>query len=211
MSSGRQSRPPLDAITPTPRSVIAVEGIDGSGKSRFAANLASELEGAGHQARLIHVDDFRRTLDFSGLAPADESSLYYDHYFDFSKAGAVVVSQLAGPPDGAIAILEGVMALRAKLPAGTPLVVLEVSPEEARRRIVARDQAKGRTPEEIAARIDRRYFPAHARYLAAFDPLGRADVVVDNEDWERPRVVRRNDARLPPAVVAALDRLLPAR
>ena len=53
-------------------------------------------------------------------------------------------------------ILEGVMLLRAALPAGTPLIVLEVSAAEARRRILARDEAKGRTPLEIAGRIDRR-------------------------------------------------------
>ena len=102
------------------------------------------------------------------------------------------------------------MLLRAALPAGTPLIVLEVSAAEARRRILARDQAKGRTPEEIAGRIDRRYFPAQARYRAACDPLGRADLVIDNEDWAHPRVVRRNDARFAPEIAAVLDRLLPA-
>ena len=115
-----------------------------------------------------------------------------------------------GAADGAVTVLEGVMLLRAPLPAGTPLIVLEVSAAEARLRILARDEAKGRTPVEIAGRIDRRYFPAQARYRAAWDPLGRADLVVDNEDWRRPRVVRRSDARFPPGVAAALDRLLQA-
>ena len=107
-------------------------------------------------------------------------------------------------------ILEGVMLLRAALPAGTPLIVLEVSAEEARRRILARDQAKGRTPEEIAGRIDRRYFPAQARYRAECDPLDGADVMIDNEDWAHPRVVRRSDLRFPPPIAAALDRVLGA-
>ena len=87
------------------------------------------------------------------------------------------------------------MPLRAARAAGSPLIVLEVSADEARRRIVARDQAKGRTPEEIAGRIDRRYFPAQARYRAAFDPLGRADLVIDNEDWDAP--ARRAPQRRP--------------
>lgn len=191
-----------------PRSAIAVDGLDGSGKSRFATALADALTRAGRPATLLHVDDFRRAIDFSGLTPAEEASLYYDRYFDFMDAGATLATALAGPPDGAIAILEGVMVLRAELPAATPLVVLEVSPEEARRRIVARDQPKGRTPADIAGRIDRRYFPAQARYRAAFDPLERADLVVDNEDWARPRVLRRSDARLAPGVAAVLDRLL---
>jgi hypothetical protein len=155
----------------------------------------------------VHVDDFRRPLDFSGLTPEAEAALYYEGYYDFAALDAALAPVLEH--GGALTVLEGVMPLRATLPVGAPLIVLEVSVAEARRRIVARDQAKGRTPEEIAGRIDRRYFPAQARYRAAFDPLGRADLVIDNEDWTRPRVVRRTDARFPPEVAAALDRLLP--
>ena len=193
-----------------PRSAIAVDGLDGSGKSRFATALADALTAAGRLAALLHVDDFRRPLDFAGLAPPEEASLYYDHYFDFPGLANALVTELAGPADGAVVLLEGVMVLRAGLPAGTPLVVLEVSPGEARRRIIARDQAKGRTPAEIAGRIDRRYFPAQARYRADFDPPARADLIVDNEDWTRPRAIRRSDARLPPDLAAVLDRLLVA-
>jgi uridine kinase len=203
MSAGRQSRPALEAT------LIAVDGLDGSGKSRFAAALAAALSAAGYPASLVHVDDFRRPLDFSGLAPEAEAALYYERYFDFAALDAALAPALHGAAGGALTVLEGVMPLRATLPAGSPLIVLEVSVPEARRRILARDQAKGRTPEEIAGRIDRRYFPAQARYRAAFDPLGRADLVIDNEDWTRPRVARRNDSRLSPGVAAVLDRLLP--
>lgn len=202
------AHPPASLNLTGPRSAIAVDGLDGSGKSRFAAAVAHALIGAGRPATLLHVDDFRCPLDFAGLAPAEESALYYDHYFDFPGVANALAAELAGPADGAVAILEGVMVLRAGLPAGIPLVVLEVSAEEARRRIVARDQAKGRTPAEIAGRIDRRYFPAQVRYRADFDPAARADLIVDNEDWTRPRLRRRRDARLPPEVAAVLDRLL---
>ncbi len=193
---------------PTGR-LIVVDGLDGSGKSRFAAALSAALSSVGAPASLIHVDDFRRPLDFSGLAPEAEAELYYDRYFDFAALDAALAPSPLDETGGAITVLEGVMPLRAARAAGAPLIVLEVSTDEARRRIVARDQAKGRTPEEIAGRIDRRYFPAQARYRASFDPLGRADLVIDNEDWDRPRVVRRNDARFPREVVAVLDRLLP--
>jgi uridine kinase len=191
-----------------PGLVIAVDGLDGSGKSRFASAFASTLSAAGVPASLMHVDDFRRPLDFAGLAPADEAALYYDRYFDFAALDAALAVALGGSSGAATIVLEGVMPLRATLPAGSPLVVLEVSEVEARRRIVARDQSKGRTTEEIAGRIDRRYFPAQERYRAAFDPLGRADLLIDNEDWTRPRVARRNDTRFPREVAAVLDRLL---
>jgi uridine kinase len=192
-----------------PATLVVVDGLDGSGKSRFAALLAAALSSEGAPASLMHVDDFRRPLDFSGLAPGAEAALYYERYFDFAALDAALAQASGAQTGGAVTVLEGVMPLRATRAADAPLIVLEVSTDEARRRIVARDQAKGRTPEEIAGRIDRRYFPAQTRYRAAFDPFGRADLVIDNEDWGRPRVVRRNDARFPREVVAALDRLLP--
>ena len=192
------------------RVVVAVDGLDGSGKSRFAASLAAALSAAGRPASLLHVDDFRRPTDFSQLAPEAESALYYERYFDFAAVGERLSAWAQGAADGAVIILEGVMLLRAALPSGTPLIVLEVSAAEARRRILARDQAKGRTPEEIAGRIDRRYFPAQARYRAACDPLGLADLVIDNEDWAHPRVVRRSDVRFAPEIAAVLDRVLAA-
>ena len=190
--------------------MVAVDGLDGSGKSRFAASLAAELSAGGRPASLLHVDDYRRATDFSHLAPEAESTLYYDRYFDFAAVGEALSAWAQGAADGAVIILEGVMLLRAALPSGTPLIVLEVSAAEARRRILARDQAKGRTPEEIVGRIDRRYFPAQARYRVACDPLGHADLVVDNEDWAHPRVERRSDARFAREIAAALDRVLAA-
>jgi uridine kinase len=193
-----------------PRLVVAVDGLDGSGKSRFAGSLTAALSAAGRPASLLHVDDFRRPTDFSQLEPEAESALYYERYFDFGAVGDALSVWTPGATDGAVIILEGVMLLRAALPAGTPLIVLEVSAAEARRRILARDRAKGRTPEEIAGRIDRRYFPAQARYRAACDPLGLADLVIDNEDWAHPRVVRRSDVRFAPEIAAALDRVLAA-
>ena len=192
------------------RVVVAVDGLDGSGKSRFAAALADALSADGRPASLLHVDDFRRPTDFSQLASEAESALYYERYFDFGAVGDALSAWAQGPADGAVLVLEGVMLLRAPLPAGAALIVLEVSAAEARRRILARDQAKGRTPEEISGRIDRRYFPAQARYRAACDPSRLADVVIDNEDWAHPRVLRRSDLRLEPPIAAALDRVLGA-
>jgi uridine kinase len=191
------------------RSLVAIDGTDGSGKSHFARALAGAIEAAGRPAVLLHVDDFRVTTPFEGASAEDEAALYYDRYYDFGALSAALATFLAGPADGAVAVLEGVLVLRAELPAETPLVVLEVSPAVARERILTRDRAKGRTAEEIARRIERRYGPAQTRYRTAFDPIGRADLLIDNDDWTSPRVVRRADGRFPAPVAAGLDRLLP--
>lgn len=191
------------------RSVVAIDGPDGSGKSHFAEGLVAAVEAAGGTAVLLRVDDFRVPIDFEGGGAARELSRYYDDYYDFAALDRALSAFLGGAADGAIAIVEGVLVLRATLPAETPLIVLEVSLQVARRRILERDRAKGRSPQEIARRIERRYLPAQARYRAAFDPLARADVLVDNDDWTSPRVLRRADGRFPPPVAAGLARLLP--
>jgi len=185
--------------------IVAVEGIDGSGKSRFAAAMADACRADGMPATVLHIDDFRRELDFTGLDGEAEAARYYERYFDLAALDRELAA-LAAPAAGVeVAIVEGVFALRvAAVAAGAPLVLLAVSAEEARRRILRRDRAKGRSDEEINRRIARRYFPARDRYYAELDPEARADAIVDNEDWQRPRLVRRAPGRFP----APIERLL---
>ena len=187
--------------------IVGIDGLDGSGKSRLAVALADTLTAAGHPATLLHVDDFRRPLDFQGLDELAEKALYYDQYYDFAALGQALAERARAAIPGAVTIVEGVMLLRAPLPAGTWLILLDARSEEARNRILARDRAKGRSPEEIEHRIAFRYFPAQARYWFENDPGARAHAVIDNTDWRRPRVVRRAPD-LPPVLARALDAVL---
>jgi uridine kinase len=213
------------------RDVVAVDGVDGSGKSQFAAALAAacQEEGAG-PVIIFRVDDFRRPMP---PVPADteEAVVYYDAYYDFALLKECLAKFLAGAAavtiprfdprlerlegtheisfaDARLAIVEGVFVLRATSLTRASLVVLEVNEAEARRRIMERDVAKGRTREVVEHRMNKRYFPAQRRYRAAFDPARAADVVVDNADWSAPRIVRAEPARLPPLVARALARVV---
>lgn len=213
------------------RVVIAIDGLDGSGKSRFAVSFAEacEAEGAGRVV-VLRVDDFRRPMP--AVSPdASEADVYYDAYYDFALLEECIARFLEGAPaatiprfdpktermegeqsisfEGArVAILEGVFVLRATSVTRATVVVLEVDEEEARRRILARDMAKGRSREVVEHRMNKRYFPAQRRYRQAFEPARRADVVIDNGDWTAPRLVRAPDAGLPPLVARALARVV---
>ena len=107
-----------------------------------------------------------------------------------------------------VAIVEGVFPLRIPAVTAGVLVFLDASPEEARRRIIERDQHKGRSRAETERRIDRRYFPAQQRYHAALSPRDRADVLIDNERPTAPRVVRCDVRRAPVELRAVLERVL---
>jgi uridine kinase len=190
----------------TNRRILAVDGIDGSGKSQFAAALAATCGAGGVVATVLHVDDFRREIDFAGLDADAEAALYYEHYFDLPALDGKLASLAAG--DAELVIVEGVFTLRVPtVAAAAALVALTVSPDEARRRILARDRHKGRTDDDINHRIAHRYFPAQQRYRAAFDVLGRAAAVVDNDDWRSPRVVRHTPGQLPTPVERLLEGL----
>jgi uridine kinase len=182
--------------------IVAVDGLDGSGKSRFAAVLAAACAADGVPATVLHVDDFKRELDFAGLTAEAEASLYYERYYDLAALDGQLASfQNDRAGAAGLAIVEGVFTLRLPaVAAAGALVVLTVSADEARRRIQARDRRKGRSEDEINHRIARRYFPAQARYRAELDPDARAAAIVDNDDWRRPRVVRHTPGRLPPPV-----------
>lgn len=215
------------------RSLISIDGLDGSGKSRFSRALAAACEEEGGAPVFVfRVDDFRRPL--GALPPdADEAAVYYERYYDFALLDECLRRFLAGAPDASIprfdaarevldgeqrlefgearvALLEGVFPLRARTAADGVLVLLEVSEDEARRRILARDMARGRTREIVEHRMNNRYFPAQRAYRAAFDPVRRADVVIDNERWERPRLLRHETNRLPRPVENALARVVPS-
>lgn len=215
------------------RALVSVDGLDGSGKSRFARALAAACEAElGAPVFVFRVDDFRRPL---GAVPAgsDEAAVYYERYYDFALLDDCLRRFLAGAPGASIprfdngrevvdgeqrlefgaarlALLEGVFPLRARAAEDGALVLLEVSEEEARRRILDRDMARGRSRDVVEHRMNNRYFPAQRAYRAAFDPVRRADVIVDNQHWERPRLLRRETSRLPRPVENALRALVPS-
>jgi len=218
--------------TPRPaRLVVAIDGIDGSGKSILADRLAKAFAADGLGTVLFHVDDFRRPVDWSRTDRA-EVDLYYDEYYDldaldrclsaFQDGGGTTQAALFDQPSGrvgplreieltgvAVAIVEGIFVRR--LPAvlnSAVVMVIETSAPEARRRLLVRDSAKGRSQAEIAHRIAARYFPAQDRYRASLDPHRSPAVVIDNERPTAARLLSLDSARVPPVVERAVRRLL---
>ena len=212
--------------------LLAVDGVDGSGKSVFADQLAAALRDAGIETVLLRVDDYRRSVDWQRPDRA-EADAYHDDYYALDELDAGVRALLAGAEALAIplfdsvagqrsggvktvhlpgagpraVVVEGVFALRVDaVRQGGGHIYLHTSFPEAHRRVVARDTARGRTAADVRHRIERRYFPAQERYLRDWDPAGRAAVLVDHERLGDPRVVRFDGARLGPPIVEAAVR-----
>jgi uridine kinase len=211
------------------RAIVTVDGIDGSGKSTFARRLVEVLGPAGV---LLAVDDFRRPVDWNTPGKT-ELDLYYHRRYDLIALDNCLRAFRDGQPscrfrgfDGArealgaeqeiqfgaalVAVVEGVFVARLRSSVDALPIYVDIPRDEAVRRIRQRDQAKGRTLQEVQHRIDQRYFPAHDRYLQEQQPRDRAAVLFDNRDPAAPRVMH---ARLPMGpgwapVRAALEKLL---
>ena len=195
---------------PGARQLVTVDGIDGSGKSIFARRL---VEALGASAALLAVDDFRRPVKWPVDDPAQELELYYHHRYDLPALDGCVRAFLAGATecsfprfDGATEtlgpsrtvsfngvthlVVEGVFVARLPSAAEALSVYVDITLDESRRRVLARDVSASRPLQEVTRRMDRRYYPAHERYQREHDSRNRAALLVDNGDPAQP-VLRR--------------------
>src|SRR4030042_3571999 len=72
--------------------VIGINGIDGAGKTEFAASLETYLKAAGYKTQLIHLDDFHNSKMIR-YAGEDEADNYYNKSFDIN----LIVEKLLSP------------------------------------------------------------------------------------------------------------------
>jgi len=195
---------------------VAVDGRTCAGKTSFGHELAAALRGLGRPTMRASLDDFKnpwreaRELGYDRLTGEG----YYRNAYDFGSArdlllgpagpdgsGAVVLcghdpltgedhrdEVISAPPD-AVLIIDSVFAFRPEYNEFWEYRIwLEVDAGLALQRGIARDAAREGT--EDARRVHRdRYGGAEAIYLAEVGPLRLADLVIDNRDFARPRII----------------------
>jgi uridine kinase len=200
----------------TGRLRVAVDGLTGAGKTSFGHELAAALRGVGRATMRASMDNFKYPWRHAREHGYDRISGegYYRNAYDFGAARDLLLGP-AGPagsgdvalcghdpltgadhrkekisaPQGAILVVDSVFAFRAEYnDCWEYRIWLEVDPGVALRRGIARDSAAEGAEE--AARVHRdRYHAAEMIYLAEADPQSLADVIIDNRDIKRPRIL----------------------
>lgn len=193
---------------------IGVTGPDASGKSFLADRLSGSLRDMGCAVQLVHVDDFHRprseryagsrpeylkyleqSIDLDALveqvlAPARTSGSLDTqllHLDILSDTRTVNREYRVGPET--IVIVEGVFLLMERVRAHLDQVIfLQVDDEELVRRGSIRDADLLGT--DVERRFREKYLPAQKLLFSAQPPEIHADIVVDNNDWRTPYVVR---------------------
>jgi uridine kinase len=197
---------------------VAVDGLTGAGKTSFGHELAAALRGHGRATMRASIDDFKHPWRHAREHGYDRTTGegYYRNAYDFASARDLLLGP-AGPagsgevvlcghdpltgadhrdktisaPAGAILIVDSVFAFRPQYnDCWEYRIWLDVDPATALRRGIARDSAAEGAEE--AARVHRdRYHAAEAIYLAEVDAHFLADLIIDNRNFKRPRVLPR--------------------
>lgn len=188
-------------------------GADASGKTRFAALFSEYLALQGVGSAVVSIDDFHNpaALRRQGENPQDA---YYRNAFDLGRLVAEVLepwkrtgslhrtlSCLRLESDrydltltinlnpGDVMLLEGSLLFRPPILSYLDTkIFLDVSFPEILRRAQRRDVP--RFGPEILEAYREKYIPVQKRYFLEFSPKDSADLLIENEDYENPRILR---------------------
>lgn len=192
--------------------VVGISGIDTSGKTVFAKGLAEHLRKQGFAVQKISLDDFhnKKKVRYEGKSQAEN---YFRKSFDLKT----IVEKLLKPvrekksfktnlilldlftdryevrkkysfSPKTIVVFEGVFLFRKELSKYVDYkIFLQIPFKESKKRAAKRDvPVHGRS---VLKKYDEKYLPAQKNYLKKFPPQKTADLVIDNTDFNNPKIV----------------------
>lgn len=204
----------IAGLHPDRRIRIAIDGVDGAGKTMLADALAPHIVARGRAVIRASVDDFHnpravryargryspdgffldsydypafRRLLLDPLGP-EGSGRYTAIYFDHRADAAVAAIGRQAPPSAAL-IVDGIFLHRPELRACWDLsIFLHVTTATSLTRNAAREGLFGPLDPETPA--NRRYVGGQQRYLSECAPMQAADIVIDYNDLAAPHVLK---------------------
>lgn len=199
--------------------LAAIDGVDASGKTTLADAVAAGLHAQGKNAVRVSIDHFHNPAAIRARRGALSPEGFFYDSFDLEALQACVIqpvrenrgsilsgiyddthkSRLAPDPipvtDDLLVILDGIFLHRDELFACWDFsIFLDVSFETVLKRAAQRDQVLFGSSEAVIERYRQKYIPGQQLYLAACRPQDRASVVVDNNGWDHPVIIKWPDA-----------------
>jgi uridine kinase len=196
---------------------VAIDGVDGAGKTVFGDELAAVLRAAGRSIIRASVDGFHNpravryargrhspigyfhdsyNYDLLKAALLDPlspggSGRYRAAAFDHRTDAAVILPEAIATP-GSILVFDGIFVHRPELRSYWDFsIFLDVQFDHSYRRMAERDGG----PPDPHASENRRYLEGQRLYLQESDPQRHASIVIDNNDLHAPFLVPPNAAR----------------
>lgn len=196
--------------------IVGVTGVDGSGKTVLCDRLSARLRAIGHGVCRLSIDDFQHPRERRYRRGEHSPLAYYHDSFDFAAFAAKALRPVfdarrypvgvrtklfdlalnrqddrAQPVDGnTIVLAEGVFLFRPEI---SPFLHLKIFVDAAFEtildRVKVRDLGIFETDKTLLDRYERKYIPGQKLYFEDVRPKQQADIVIDNNDFENPRIV----------------------
>ena len=190
---------------------VAIDGIPGAGKTTLADELAVVLRAQGREVIRATIEDF---LNPSAVRHpwSDSAEGWYNHNTDVGALHRVLLDPLG--PDGdrriqravydkatdtsvsapvttsavdAVLLFDGVFLLRDELFDRWDLrIFVSATFGKALERSRIRDQTPLMSANEVEQRYRRRYMPSQRFYFETIRPAEHADIIVNNDEPQRP-------------------------
>jgi uridine kinase len=203
------------ALRPGHPARVAIDGVDGAGKTTLADELVEPLRRAGREVIRASIDGFHYPREVRYARGPDSPEGYFLDSFDYDAVRRELLDSLGPTGDRkfriavfdyrtdrtvesarqsasreAVLLFDGVFLSRPELEGSWDMTVwLDVPFEITIERAIARDSRRGGDAASTRAKYERRYVPGQRLYLAQCRPLERADVVFYNSDLDRPKVM----------------------
>ncbi|MCU1426590.1 MAG: hypothetical protein JWL83_590 [Actinomycetia bacterium] len=195
---------------------IAIDGLTAAGKTSLGHELAHGLARRGRPVLRASLDDFKRPWRERHLYDRESAEGYYRNAFDCEAACRLLLDRSSPTADGLVAlcsidpltqidhsevktampanavlIVDGVFAYRPEINSYWDLRVwVEIDAELSVRRGMERDADMVGDADEAEALHRDRYLAGELLYMNDVDPTSFVEVIVDNTDFDRPRLVR---------------------
>jgi uridine kinase len=198
---------------------IAIDGLTAAGKTSLGHELAHGLSRRGRPVLRASLDDFKRPWSERHLYDRLSGEGYYRNAFDREAAcrllldpsdptadGLVALCSIdpltqidhstvkAAMPANGVLIVDGVFAYRPEINSYWDLRIwVEIDAEVSVRRGIERDAEMNHGVEEAEALHRDRYLVGELLYIDEVNPRSLVEVIVDNTDFDTPRLLRPAD------------------
>jgi len=197
---------------------VGVNGVDGSGKTVFAQRLARALKDqTERQVIYASIDSFHNPRSVRYAQGRESPEGYYRDSFNFQALITDLLEPLGPQGDrlykvacfdvladhevtsspqvaqlDAILIVEGIFLFLPDVASRLDhKIFLDVPFDVTWRRMLARHQdGQHLSVEEEKRLFATRYMPGQSLYLNEVHPSSLANIVIDNTDFENPRIIR---------------------
>lgn len=201
---------------------IAINGVEGAGKTTFARDCTKYLQKKGFDAIHVTIDGFHHTKAIRYRQGRDSADGYYEDAFDEESFVEKVLLQSQQEPfsyvpkihdlatdellevdplplsDKSILITDGAYLLKAVYQPHWDLAIyLSVDFNTAMERGIERDQEDLGGREQAKQKFLDRYHAASKRYIEEVHPEQIADIVIDNTDFEDPIIKNQRHPEFP--------------